>query len=220
MIMVSIFTVKLQNNESKDSDFIQSSSWLNTVYIDCLNNQMPCECEKYVETYFSLSINADYKWVSICEYTYSECGIFYIKKIDNNKYGILHWQKKDSIWATIEISNDSLYLIKNDTLSKFIQSNTVKGYDAKHYSKDNVEILNKSLIARGYPTLEEIVGHDSLYCECNKWIGEVNLLSVNKRPMHWELKIENDSLFFYKETNSHRDIDEPSIIEVIKAFKW
>ena len=220
LILFSVFTVKSQQNKSKEVEFIQSSSWLNTVYVDCLNNQLPCECEKYVNTYFSLSISSNYKWVSICEYTYPECGIFYIKEIDNDKYGILHWQKKDSIWATIEIANDSLCLMKNDTISKFIKSNTVVGYDAKHHSKDNVELFNKSLISRGYPTLQEIVAHDSLLFNCNKWIGEVNLLSVKGRPLHWVITIEDGSLNFYKVTNSGRDPSEPMITEKIKSLKW
>ena len=220
VLLFHVIIAKSQVFESKDVEFLQSSSWLNIQYVECLENKLPCECEELVNTYFSLSINADYKWVSICEYTYPECGIFDIKKNDNDKYGILHWQKKDSIWATIEISNDSLYLTKNDTISRFIKSNTVVGYDSQHHSKDNVELLNKSLIARGYPTLEEIVDHDSLNCNCNKWIGKVNLLSVKGHPLHWVITIEDNNLNFYKDTNSGRDPSDPMITEKIKSFKW
>lgn len=220
MIIFSVFTVNSQFYESKNVEFLQSSSWLNIQYIECLVNKLPCDCEKQVNTYFSLSINADYKWISLCEHKYWEPGIFEIKEIDHNKYGILDWQKKDSIWATIEIASDTLYLTKIDTISKFVKSKMVKGYDDRHHTKDNIELLNKSLIARGYPKLEEIVTHDTLRCDCNKTLDKVNLISVQGRPLHWVLKMENDSLNFHKVTNSDRDPSEPMITEKIKSFKW
>ena len=220
MIIFSVFTVNSQFYESKDVEFLQSSSWLNIQYIECLKNKLPCECEKQVNTYFSLSINSDYKWISLCEFAYWEPGIFKIKEIDQNKYGILHWQKKDSIWATIEITSDTLYLTKIDIISKFVKSKTVKGYDDRHHKKDNIELLNRSLITRGYPKLEEIVTHDTLRCDCNKTLDKVNLISVQGRPLHWVLTIEDDSLNFYKVTNPDGDPSDPMITEKIKSFKW
>ena len=200
--------------------------WLNTKYTECLKNKLPCECEKITETYYSLAIDTNSSsknfGVALSKYNLMEPNIFSIKKIGLYEYEVISNERNATTWAKLLIKKDSIYLIENATQSVFYKTNNSNKYNTQHYLFDNVDLLNKSLAKRGYPRIEEIVKDDSLICECNKWKGNINLLSVEGKPQSWILELKNDSLFINTVTypNEDPDPDDPIIPKKFKTYKW
>jgi hypothetical protein len=202
----------------------KGSCWLNISYIECLKNKLPCECEESLQNYFSIALdtNSDSKnyGIALSKYDQMEPFIYPIKKIRSNEFEILLAQELNSSWAKLIIRNDSLYLIEKDVLSKFIKSEMSEEYAAQHIQIDNVNLLNKSLAARKYPKLEQIVNQDSLRCECNKWLANSNVLFVKGKPKSWIIKMVNDSLQIMEIINVERDPDDPVQTKKIASYKW
>jgi hypothetical protein len=124
------------------------------------------------------------------------------------------------VGRNLTISNDTLAFREGMIVSKFTKSKKSKGYDLDHCLKDNVDLLNQSFLARGHPTLEEIVKEKALNCDCNKWMGHVNLLSVYGEPKSWIMEIKTDSLIIKKITNVDRDPDDSVQTEKVASYKW
>lgn len=199
-------------------------SWLNIKYIECLKNSLPCDCEKITETYYSLVLetngNSKNFGIALSKFEQMEPYLYPIKEIGFNEYTILKSQKDTSSWAKLVIKGEELQFIEDNLLSKFAKSKKSKGYNVQHYLVDNVNLLNESFVARKYPKLEKIVKEDSLRCDCNKWMGNVNLLSVKGAPRHWIMEIKSDSLQIYKITNVNADPDDSVETKKIIGYKW
>ena len=205
--------------ESKEKD--DGSSWINVQYIECLKNHLPCECAKNVETNVFLSIDTKNHVIMLNKYGQMEPYIYHIRKIKLNEYEVINWD--ESILAKLSLKNDTLYFISGSIHSKFIQSEITKQYDIQHYYKDNVYLLNKAFVARGYPRLEQIINHnhESLGCDCNPWIGNINLLSVKGKPLLWVIFMANDSLYIEKVINKEdNDPDDPIQTAKFVSYKW
>jgi len=198
--------------------------WLNVKYMECLKHGLPCDCEKNIETYYSLVVDTNssskYFGVALSKYNLMEPQIFPIKKTGYNVYEIATNKKDTTSWAKIVIKKDSIYFIEKNMQSVFYKTNYSGKYNIQHYLFDNVDLLNKSLTKRGYPKLENIVRYDSLNCECNKWKGNVNMLSVDGKPQSWILEIKNDSLYINTITNIDPDPDDTLVTKKFKVYKW
>ena len=202
----------------------ERTCWLNIHYIECLKNMLPCECEKLAKTYFSFFININNTgkyYVTLFKFDEMEPNIYPLKKLNGNEYVLYKTFKDSTQWGNLIIENDTLSFIENGNVLKFTKSTNVKG-DNQCYVVDNVSILNESFIKRNYPKLEEIVKQDSLWLDCNKWMNNINLLSVKSKTQSWMLEIKNDSLFInvisYPNDDPHPD--DPFISERFKVFKW
>jgi len=218
---IAIFVMNFTNGEEKD----KGSSWINVQYIECLKNSLPCECAKIVETNSFLSIDTNNcsknYGIMLNKYGQMEPYIYHIRKTKANEYEVLNLD--ESILAKLLVQNDTLHFISDSVHSKFIQSEIIKQYDNQHYYKDNVYLLNKAFVARGYPELGQIVNHnyESLRCDCNPWIGNINLLSVKGNPLAWVIFIANDSLYIEKVINNEdSDPDDPIQTEKMISYKW
>ena len=200
--------------------------WYNLKYINCLKDSLPCECaENLKKSYFLLvDTNSSSKTfgAALSKYSFMETNIFPIKKIKNKNYEIISNRNDNTVWARMVINGDSIMLYENDECSVFYKKSYSNTYDMDHYMLDNIDLLNKSLHARGYPNIQKIVNHDSLRFECNKEKGNVNMLSIDEKPLSWILEIRNDSLFIDKVTYSSPDPDPDDIIipQKFKAYKW
>ena len=200
--------------------------WLNAKYIECLKGKLPCECEKITDTYYSLVIDtiASSKnfGVALSKHDFLEPNIFPIRKKGTSEYEVFSNKDDGVIWAKLLIKGDSIYFIENAIQSVFYKTNNSNKYNTQHYLYDNISLLNKALIERGYPRIEDIVKDDSLIFECNKWKGKVNMLSVEGKPHSWVLELKNDSLFINKVTyqNEDPDPDDPILPKKFKVYKW
>jgi hypothetical protein len=221
VLILQFFTS--QNCTSKENENV-GQSWLNIKYVKCLKNSLPCECEKKIKEYYSLvwDTNADSKkfGIALLNFEQMEPYIYPIKKITSNEYAVLKYERNDSSWAKVVIKGDELQFIESGVVSKFTKSKKSNGYDLEHYYKDNVDLLNKAFVSRGYPKLEEIVQEKILNCDCNKWMGHVDLLSVRGAPKSWIIEMKDDSLHILKVTNADRDPDDPVETEKVGSYKW
>lgn len=201
-------------------------SWFNLKYIDCIQYQLPCECEKATGTYFSLVLDTNSHsknfGVALSEYNLMEPNIFPVRKVGIHEFEVISNNRDSSIWAKIIVERDSIYFFEKNSKSVFCQSNNSKKYDVQHYRIDNVNLINRSLNRRGYQKLETIVGYDSLACYCNKWKGKINFLRSLANPKSWVLEIKNDSLFidFVTYPSDDPDPDDPIIPKKFRAYKW
>jgi hypothetical protein len=215
-----LFTLQSCGEEVKDNVY----SWLNVGYIECLENRLPCECERLTETYYSIVVDTISKsknyGVALLKFNQMEPYIYPIKRIDSNKYAVLKSKKDSTSWGSIIMKKDSLYFTYDNILSKFFNSKNANAYDWKSYMAGNVTLLNRSFVKRGYPKLEEITKQDSLLCNCNKWMGNVDLLYVKGKSQSWILEIKNDSLHIDVIINADRDPDDPVHTEKLISYKW
>lgn len=207
------------NKENTDG----GQSWLNVRYIECLKNSLPCDCQKITETYYSLVLDTNPQsktfGVALMNFELMEPSMYPIKKIASDEYAVLKSREDASTWAKLIIKDNELHFTENNTLSKFTKSKA-NGYDLQHEVLDNVALLNKSFTARGYSKLEEIVNEDSLRCDCNKWMGKVDMLYVKGAPKSWIMSLKNDSLTIQKITNVDRDPDDPVQTVKVASYKW
>lgn len=201
----------------------QTTCWLNVQYIDCLNNNLPCECEKSTDSYFSIaldtSLNVDANRITLLNHEQMEPNFYRLKKISDNKYEILMSEDVYKETNIVFIDRDTLYLNTDGVKAKFIKSNLCDGFNINSYYKDNIKFLNKAFVDRDYETLEEILHEDSLMCACNKWLGGLNLITIKGKPDSWTLKMSSDSLFIYKVDN-REDPDDPIIEKKLHGYKW
>ena len=198
--------------------------YLNIDYIECLEDGMPCDCERSIKTYYSLALDTNTQsknyGVALSKFEQMEPFIYSIKKTGLNEYYVHNKLTQDTTWAKLQINYDTLFLTVNNKLSKFIQSGISKEFDRQFYLQDNVKLLNESFAKRGYPRLEEIVDNDSLKCDCNKWMGNVNILYVKGKPLSWIIEMIGDSLQIKKIVNIDRDPDDPVQTEKVNSYKW
>ncbi len=133
---------------------------------------------------------------------------------------VFNWN--ETILAELFIQNDTLHFISDSIHSQFIKSEMTQQYDIHFYYSENVYLLNKALGVRGYPKLEQIINHDFevLHCDCNPWLDNVNLLTVEGKSSAWILSIESDSLHIEKVINGDRDPDDPIQVERWNSYKW
>jgi hypothetical protein len=183
------------------------TSWVNEQYLDCMKRSLPCECERHV--------NGDLM-------------IFLDSTVSNKNIGVWmkaskeveldYWETYNSLHDTLQVQvnagsdyykkrkivfdSDTLYLIdstKSRKGTRFIRNINLS--DVYDNGKINVILLNKELSARNYPSLETIVEKDSLQCDCNKWIGGVNLLAASGVTNKWILERTVDSLIIFEKVN-------------------
>jgi hypothetical protein len=76
----------------------------------------------------------------------------------------------------------------------------------------NVTLLNDAFLSRGYMSLYEILKQEKLYCDCNKWLGGVNL--VTGQNASWVLEKRKDSLIIYKYINDKEPKELPALKDV------
>lgn len=223
--MLTILPVILYTNCTRHEDRAMIQSWMNVKYVACVRGQLPCECEKNINGYFSLVLdtnrNSNRFGVALSSFESMEPDIYPIRKVKTDEFLVLKSLQDTSVWAVVKLKNDTASFFDDGKTTKFTGSPTSKTYDLSHYYKDNVKLLNDALRSRGYLELEKILKRDSLHCDCNKWMGHVNLVSVQDAPASWILSIENDSLKIRTiVNNSDRDPDDPVETQLLASYKW
>ncbi len=186
------------SNCIRNKDRNMTQSWVNVKYAACVGNELPCECERTINGYFSLVLdtnrNSNRFGVALSSFEEMEPDIYPIKKINVDEFLVLKSLQDPSAWAEVTLKNDTASISIGGKTDKFVRSLSSKTYDLDHYYKDNIKLLNEAFHFRGYLELEKILKRDSLNCDCNKWMGHVNLVSVQGAPAAWILSIERDSL--------------------------
>lgn len=197
--------------------------WINLKYKRCLKNKLPCECELETKTYFTaiLDTNSTSKFYGFAMLKYDEMEFdnWQLKRQSVNRYEVFESSKDvRHVLGTLFLNGDTLTLLEKKDKITFVNGNSEK-YDEYQFGKENIKILNTAFKARGYNPLERILGRDSLDCFCNRWMGKINLISIQGTGQSWILKQHNDSTYIYTITNNPEK-DEPVVTELYKKYKW
>ena len=198
--------------------------WLNVNYIQCLKSNLPCECEETIKAYYSIALDTishSKKYgITLSTFVQMEPNTYPIRKIGLKEYEVLTNRQDDNSWANLKLKNDTLNFYDGKNSSKFVELVRHNEFNSQYINKLNAKLLNEAFVERGYAKLEEIVNHDSLSCECNKWKENVNMLYVKGQPKGWTIEIANDSLQINEITNMDSDPDDPLITKKTESFKW
>ena len=221
IVVIILFMFAFNNGKINNSKY-----WINIDYVNCLTSKLPCECERYSNTilYITLDTNITSKSYGaiVVRSNYNELEQWVIKKQDNNLYKVYEViADNNSLVGTISITGGELSFIgvtgKKILFANFDGFNSIENIQ---HLKQNVLLLNKSFLKRGYPTLEKIIG-DSLSCDCNKELGGVNMITSDANHKAWLIEQNHDSVFLYRLLNC----DEKSVPfkinkEFVNKYKW
>ncbi len=223
-LVLLIFTSFIALNCASSREEKKIQSWLSMEYINCMKNGLPCECEKSNGKYYSvvLDSNVDGKGLSVALSTFEEmeAKLYPIRKVKNNEFAVLLSRRDTVAWSKIVVRGNQLELFEGSSVSRYKRSAKIGDYGLDHYLQDNVDLLNDALKERGFATLEEILKTNFLRCDCNKWMGRQNVLSIKGAPQSWVIEMRNDSLHILRITNPDKDPDDPFQTEKIVSYNW
>jgi hypothetical protein len=197
------------------------TSWLSAGYINCLNKNLPCECEKKVSKYISINtdttLNTNLQRISLFGHGQMEPFFYKLNRLGKNRYEILDGGEKPLKLGTITFNNGSLYLHDQKGDIRYVNIGKSDDLYNDNYAIENVTLINKALRENGYSRLNKILSEDSLKCDCNKGM---NMAYIQGKPHAWILEHAKDSLFIYKIINEDADPDDAVIKKKIFQFKW
>lgn len=219
MLLLNIYGPPTGNKENHKNP----TYWINVQYIKCLESKLPCECEKHVKTYFTFVLDtADQSY--FYKYSENESDHLMVRKDSKNRYDIYAPIDSSKILGTVIQQNDSIYLSDADHIkSVFIQFNPsgLEKLSEYGYEEKNIDLLNAASVKRGYSSFQKILGHDTLVCTCNKETGNLNMISVPGRNLHWILERKKGLLYIYKIMNDdNADPEDPLIKKLVAVLKW
>jgi hypothetical protein len=230
IIFLTIALLAVSDCNSQNIDNIRGTSWISLDYIRDMENWLPCECYDSVNYYCFISIAQEF----IADDNENEeiipSGIlnnvveteptpFYIINSDSTRYGIS--VDSENIDFELTFKDDTLLLIDNIGSRQFVMS--VIPFDflgnKSPVGFENINLFNKSLLSRGYPTIQTILKEDSLQMDCNAWLGNRNMVYSTNTKKSWVLEIKNGYLYIEK-VIKHRDPLDEVKTTVVKKMKW
>ena len=217
VIQILLFTVLLTGNACQAKN--QTSHWFNVDYVNCLSYSLPCECEKSLESYFSITLDTtdvNTFGVSLMKSGEMEPNYYQILR-STNAYEYDIKRRNGELLAKVSFAGDTLILDEQDVIMRFIKSKSTSSI--RPGSIENIGLLNKAFLMRDYSSLEEILNQDSLQCYCNKWLGDLNLISVRGKPDSWVLKKSGGTLSIF-EIAPRNDPDDPVKLRELNSFQW
>lgn len=202
--------------------------WFSNDYVNCLENQLPCECEKIANNYFFITLDTNKKskfyGVKALKYNDNEFEQFDIKETTSGTYkAYTNIEDTSSYMGLIVLQKNILFFIdRSNNKIVFKNYDRQDNNDELQYGKQNIKIINNAFVRRGYLPLERILNQDSLSCNCNNELGGVNLITVNGYTKCWIIEQKGDSIYVYYFVNSSDDKIVPFIInkKLIEKYKW
>ncbi|MEJ0034192.1 MAG: hypothetical protein WDO15_29385 [Bacteroidota bacterium] len=206
-------------------------SWINTQYIECLKNKLPCECETLTSGPFvlimdtslnSTSFGVRWRWGQVNEFD-----SYGFRKESESRYDIFV-DLSNNEFGSILLGKDQLYFMdsanKKSTFVPFGKSENratslAVSDDDSGYTMENISQLNKAFIKRHYPRLQKILNEDSLSCSCSNGLGTINVISSPHKL--WIVEQRRDSVVLYDfEMPPYKSV--PPIIKkkIYKSYKW
>ncbi len=199
------------------------TSWTSVEYINCLNKSLPCDCERKVDKYISISIdttsNPGTERISLFGHAQLEPNLYELNRLSKNGYEILDGAEKPQKLGIITFNNGSLYLHDQDGDTRFVKTGTSNNLDNNNFEVENVSLINKALKQKGYPGLNKMLSEGTLECNCNSNY-KTDMVYLHKTPHAWVLEQAKDSLYIYKMLNEDGDPDDAIIKKKIFQFKW
>lgn len=214
------------------------SNWINTDYVACLKNNLPCQCENEVQGYIAISILPNYSKTRTGNYYVAiytgmiECNFYFADRVQEGTYVLYKahrfYEERTNdvaeVWGEMREVDDRLILydLRDNQYFTFIKSNieSDSSYPEFFLGYENVKYMNEAFTSRGHPPLEEIIKMDSLSCDCNHWMRGTNLVTIWQKPYAWILELDSGYLKIEEEINLYRDPLDPVETRLLYKAKW
>lgn len=196
---ISKFEVRVNDNSDKKKSF-----WINSNYVECLKQNLPCDCIDEIE-YFIIAFNPELSTnLSVCEINQTT-EVLFAKSNGNLQYDVYFSEKETKSFFQIEIVGDTLLLNKDGNVVKYnLWSNYVEFNNGQELlSHVNFNSLIKQLPLNEIEFRKILEIKDSIMFLCNKEIGNINLFSnYSSCKNQFILEQSNDTIHIYKYINS------------------
>ncbi|GHT00742.1 hypothetical protein FACS189421_13110 [Bacteroidia bacterium] len=230
IMLLTIAFLYILDCNSQNIDNIRGTNWISLDYIRDMENWLPCECYDTVNYCCYISIaeelfaedSEDEKFIPVGILNYvvqTEPTQFYIINSDSTRYGIS--VDSENIDFELTFKGDTLLLIDSIGSHQFVMSVIPFDFLGNKSPVDfeNINLFNKSLLSRGYSTIQTILKEDSLKMDCNAWLGVRNMVYSTNTKKSWVLEIKNGYLYIEKVIKHHDPLDEVKT-KAVKKMKW
>lgn len=198
------------------------SNWISENYVKCIQHQLPCECEKETDSYFVIKLDVSNSTILLFKYNDVEVEQFNIEKKQDSCYQI---KSADGLKSKIE----GKFVIRKNKLFFYDDKNSVTTFqyygnteflNNVSYTEENISLLNKTFIGKGYDSLEKILKSTSLNCHCTHGNRRLNIVWSEDNSRQWIIEMKNDSLAISEITNPDADPDVLPTTKRVSSFKW
>jgi hypothetical protein len=233
LLLFGLFVIsdsKGQSNYYINDTFEHNTIWINADYINCLETNLPCECQKKMD-YFAFFIDTIEKQILIIDGSQNYVPqVIGLKNIGDKKYQItgervfaIYFFYPDRSGVDTAIPLGSL-TFKGDTLiysgdtmiypeESNIQNKFVYcGITEQDIYSLNTVLLNHQFKKKGYVSLSDTLNADSLLCSCDRILKRNDILS-NKGEIYKIEKSEKElSIFHWINTTKEK--------RLIQKYDW
>ena len=167
--------------------------WVDTSYLNCLHQNLPCQCHHW-------------NHMSFIEYDLADTSFFGVYKIvnyskaDSISFDVMNQMKflsdkGDCIESHISILKDTMYYLdrKSNKRYTYIPIKTWINFT----DSVSLQTINSLMLKNGYPRINEVLNSDTLFCDCDIQFS-INSLYNNKDV--WALELKDNTLFIYEWT--------------------
>ncbi len=174
--------------------YLGESNWVSIDYLNCIGNNLPCECFSFRSHKNFFTLNIDTLKDSYYYNTYKvlrDDSILSFKVVD---LALKFEEKKDSIIGLGIIENDTLIYknFKFSVTNKFVRNDTLFWLSK---IPGGLNYINSKLKESNNNSLQKILKSDSLICDCDIQYSINRIYNSNKI---WVLEIKEDYLYIYK----------------------
>lgn len=208
-------------NKTLYAEFSPTGIWINTTYSKCMENNLPCECEKKTKKYIYLKFENPDKYGTIYAWTYHsgdlEPKYIQLKKLEQEGcYEVFSGYDILVKLGSIKLSQMNLEF-KESNKDEFL-INFVKGGD--DFDVENVKLIDSGLAQRKCASLEAILDTAPINCYCNKWSIGGNVIYLKNSRKSWLLEVDQDSLYIYSLLDTSIVAPPLYIKSFYKKSKW
>lgn len=216
-----------KNEQEVDKVF----GYLNLDYVKCLENKLPCECEKAVGTDFLVIVDTSAKrgvfGIQTMRSRFMEFYPWETEEIEKNYFKVnnLLYEKNLSCFL---MSNDTLYYTdekgRKATFIEFFRQKPPLNFYNKYvlYKKLNFIFVNNAFSVRGYELLGKNEEEDTAILYCNKKLGGKNIIFDCQSGKSFDIRLEKDTVYLLETILSREKAGrvEISSEKIVKKYYW
>jgi hypothetical protein len=172
----------------------QEQAWIESRYQECIQDNLPCECNSFNPPNFIFYDTINTKIIRIQD-TYAILNHVSSDTISFNLQDRPHFIRGeiDSLGATIRIIGDSMF-VNNYKIDQFITYIKTEKWGVIE-NLSCLKYLNAELVNCGYNDLYKILKSDTLRCTCDTQFG---ISKVDNNKKNWTFERREDILYMYK----------------------
>lgn len=221
MLTPCLLTNLITNTVSKKME--RQGVWINEKYLKCLENELPCECEKKTNSLIVIRISINSQNGVASGWLFSSNDIeyqpFFLKQRSETDFDIYLTKDTTNLYGKFIFNESELEVLLNSSKEKIsFKYGANTRVNPSEFHHENVNILNKSFKQRGIPDLQNILKEDSLGCYCKKWNDEGNYIYSKNRS--WLIERKKDSIFFYERVDTSMSAPPKIMKNLLIKFKF